>query len=102
MVIIAVCLLITFLNFKCFNSKIINNISSCVFGIYLIHGNPNIRNVIWSDIFVGSKFSNTYFLIMYMIIAVAIIFLVSLFVELIRKYTIEKLNIKCVDMIVKK
>ena len=102
MIIIAVCLVITFLNFKYFYSKILNNISSCVFGIYLIHDNPNVRNIIWNNVFFGSKFANSNFLIIYMIITVAIIFLVSLIVELIRKYTIERLNIKCVNMLIKK
>ena len=90
------------LNFKYFYSKILNNISSCVFGIYLIHDNPNVRNIIWNNVFFGSKFANSNFLIIYMIITVAIIFLVSLIVELIRKYTIERLNIKCVNMLIKK
>lgn len=102
MIIIAVCLLVIFLNFEYFNSKIINNISSCVFGIYLIHDNPNIRNIIWNNIFIGNNFTNSCFLIIYMIITVIVIFLVSLFVELIRKYTIEKVNVKFVDMILKK
>ena len=102
MIIIAVCLLVIFLNFEYFNSKIINNISSCVFGIYLIHDNPNIRNIIWNNIFIGNNFTISCFLIIYMIITVIVIFLVSLFVELIRKYTIEKLNVKFVDMILKK
>ena len=101
MIIIAICLLSIFLNFKNFSSKIINNISSCVFGIYLIHDNPNVRVLLWNNIFNGSKFINSYFLILYMILSVLIIFMISLLIELIRKYTIEKFNIKCLDMISK-
>ena len=102
MIIIAVCLLSISLSFKGFSSKIINNISSCVFGIYLIHDNPNMRVLLWNNIFNGTKFTNSYFLLLYMILSVFIVFLISLFIELIRKYTIEKWNIKCLDVISKK
>lgn len=101
MMIIAVCLLSIFLSFESFSSKIINNISSCVFGIYLIHDNPNVRLLLWNNIFNGSKFTNSYFLILYMILSVLIIFMISLLIELTRKYTIEKFNIKYLDIISK-
>lgn len=98
--------LILFLSIAIFNlfaklnirsSKIINLISSCVFGIYLIHDNNYIRSVLWSKIFHVSNYVDSNLLILYMFGSVLLVFVVCLVIEFIRKNTIERLTNKILD-----
>lgn len=72
------------------NSSIINYISSCVFGIYLIHDNLFLHNIIWTNILHVSNYANSKFLIVYLTFCTIIVFITCLIIEIVRKETIEK------------
>lgn len=67
----------------------------------MIQDNPNVIVFLRNNIFNGSKFINSYFLTLHMILSILIIFMISLLIESIRKYILEKFNIMCLDMISK-
>ena len=101
MILIASCLVILFLKKKEFFSKIINYISSSVFGIYLIHDNQYLRAYLWNDIFLLNKYVNSRLLILYMLTTIFIIFVCSSLIELVRKNIIEKIYVKLIDRILR-
>lgn len=89
-VMFALGMLIVAVNSKPRYSKIINYISSCVFGIYLFHDNDLLSKILWSDVFHTSSMQNSKFLVLHCIITVFTVFVIGTVIELIRKNTIEK------------
>lgn len=76
------------LGLKPTHSKFINTISSCVFGVYLIHDNPFMRELVWGRIFNNSIVHGGQ-LIIHMVVSVTIVFLVCVLIELMRKRLVE-------------
>ena len=87
-----------FKNLNVKNSKGINRIASTTFGIYLIHENVFLRDIIWKQIVQGSKFINSPFLILNAIGGVIGVFLISMLIDLV----VEKLIIKNLVKIISK
>ena len=94
-------MLIIALNQEPRRSNVINLISSCTFGIYLLHDNDLMRRPIWGSIFRNSAMAESPFLIFHCLSAVLTIFGVGVIIELIRKYTLEKIWICVFDWLVK-
>lgn len=96
----AIFLFCFFKNLKISYNKWINKIGGTTFGIYLIHENTFLNNVIWHKIFKIDNFLESNFLIFYMIFIVLIVFLSCSIIELIRKLIIEKPIMFCFDNLV--
>lgn len=88
-VMISVSLFNIFKSNKEFSNKIINNVSSCVFGVYLLSETPVMRSYLWKNIFNNYNCVSSYYLIIHMLISVLLTFIVCLIVEEIRKLTLE-------------
>lgn len=99
---IAVSLVASFAKIKPFSSKVINTISSCVFGIYLIHDNRFFRYFMWLEIFDTDKYAATNYMLLHIIACAVIIFAVGCVIELTRKNLIEKPAMKLYDKIAEK
>ena len=86
----AIGLFVCFIQLPCFTNRIINTISSCTFGIYLIHDNPAIREIVWIRILrLADDFGSKY-LFAHMITAVLIVFVVSGLIEFVRICTLGR------------
>lgn len=96
-ILISVSLLSIFTQKKEFNNKIINNIASCVLGVYLISEHELIRMYIWNDVFHCGNYVSSNFLIIHMFLSVAILFVICIVIEYIRKVTIDKLISKVIE-----
>ena len=68
-------------------NKFINFISASVLGIYLIHANKNIAPFIYNGWFKTNNYNQEYFFIKYFV-KTFIIFFSSLFIDIIRRYTV--------------
>lgn len=88
-IMISVSLFNIFKSKKEFSNKIINNVSSCVFGVYLLSETPVMRSYLWKNIFNNYNYASSYYLINHMLISVLLTFIVCLIVEEIRKVTLE-------------
>lgn len=66
-------------------SKVINFISSCTFGIYLFHDNPNIRISIYKILKIDNGTFSDYNMLIKMFAVVIIIFIIGIIIEMIRK-----------------
>ena len=101
-ILIALGMLIFAVNQKPRYNKAVNLISSCTFGIYLLHDNSLIRRFIWSDLLRAPTLANSPFMIVHCFGSVLTIFLVGIIIELIRKNTIEKLFVFVYDKVIEK
>lgn len=96
-VVLSVELLLVFLRMKKREIRIINIIASAMFGVYLIHDNFILRPYIWRYIFKNQEMYGSQYLIVHAICTISIIFVVCTIIDLIRKYTVEKIGIVLYD-----
>lgn len=83
-------------------NKFINKISTGVFGVYLLHTQILMRNVIWFKIFNITKYVYTAKILIYEVFVIIVIFVVCTIIDFIRQFTIEKVYMKLVDKLVLK
>ena len=88
-----------FKNLSFYNKKI-NFIAASVLGIYLIHGNKNISPFIYNIWFTTNNLNNKFFFIKYLIKAFLIIIL-SIVIDIVRRYTIGILIDKLIKKIIR-
>lgn len=79
------------------SNKIINEISMCTFGIYLIHDNERVRYFLWHYLVRGYEYQNSPYLILHMLLCANVVFICCLIIEFIRRKTIDKLYLKYVE-----
>ena len=76
-------------NFK--SNWIINIISICTFGVFLIHDHYIVRELIWKSLFKNALFQNNPLLPLYSLGVCITVFSACLLVEFLRKITVENL-----------
>lgn len=96
---ISICMFLIFNNLNIKENRIINKISACTLGIYLIHQNLVIRYHIWKDMLKVDQYVNSQYLVLYEIFAVAIVFLVCMVIDLIRQFIFDKFIYKFLNFI---
>lgn len=79
------------LNIKRFYSPLINTVSACTFGVYLISDNSLMRDFLWIDLFKNAEFVSSEWLVLHAFIAVLITFIVCAIIEFIRLNTFERI-----------
>ncbi len=79
----------------------INLFASATFGVYLIHDNNIVRYFLWRDVAKNSRYQDSAFLIIYSVIVVALVYILCTAIDLVRKYTVEKIYLKAVDACIK-
>lgn len=101
-VMISIILFYTFANKKIEYNKWINTVAASTFGVYLIHDNPFMRNMIWRELLNGRMLKESPYLIIYLIIATLLVFTIATLIDQVRKNTIEKISFKIFDKILEK
>lgn len=97
--VISVCLFLVFKNMDIKDSNIINKIASTTLGIYLIHANKYVNELIWKHIFKVNIIINSKYLILYEILAVFSVFIVCMIIDFIRQYIFKKSINRFIDFI---
>ena len=72
-------------NCKLPQNRFISIIAPCVFGVYLLHDNPYIRNLIWNKIFCNSQNINEPYFIPMLVLSILIVFSVGIVIEFLRQ-----------------
>lgn len=85
-IILSASLFVVFLNIRSFKSSIINTIAGCVGGVYLLHDNPNIRGILYDDIFNLKDYLHSVVMPLHVIGFVLITFFTCVIIEFIRKH----------------
>lgn len=101
-IVVAVCGLMYFKDFKMPHSSIINTIASSIFGVLLIHANSNtMRQWLWKDtVDVAGQYYSPY-AIVWAILTVVAIFIVCVIIDQLRIYIIERPLLKYIDSCIK-
>ena len=77
-------------NAKPFSSAVVNTISGCTFGVYLIHDNPAIRELLWKKwLYWGDYFTSGSFIVR-MTASVLLVYLVCTGIEWLRQKTVAR------------
>ena len=83
-------------------NNLINTISSCTFGVYLIHESPIVRNWLWLDVIHNSEFYNSGLLVIRLLLCTTIVFIVCSLIEFIRQKLFGKITLKAITYIYEK
>ncbi|WP_271813224.1 acyltransferase [Clostridium beijerinckii] len=97
MFICSISLFIYFKKLDMGSKKIINNISSTTFGIYLIHDNNLVRSYLWEHIAKNNSFYNSRWLSLHAIVTISLVFFICMIIEGVRINFIEKPAMKFLD-----
>lgn len=92
--IISVLFLLIFKEIKIKSNKIINMVSATTFGIYLLHENPYIRQILYNGIFQNREYAQSQYFIVYTLCEIGCIFIGGMMIEFIRMLIIEKTIMK--------
>ncbi len=84
------------------SNKIINFISQYVLGVYLISDNNYVRSILWTELLNVPKYAYSKLLIFHLLFSVIVVFVVCIFIEFIRKNTIEKIYSPLIEKIDRK
>ena len=79
-----------FIEKRPYSSKLINFISPCILGVYLISDNRFFKSFLWNSILHTKEFVFTPYLIPHMIVSVCLIVIVCLWIDWYRLYFLEK------------
>ena len=90
-----------FNNINLKNNPIINNMASTTLGIYLIHENVFLREIIWKNIIKGGQYINSPLLIFNAIFGVLMVFITCMIIDLIFKRIIVTNFMKLISKISK-
>lgn len=86
----SVCLFMVFANWTLPCKNWINLISSATFGVYLIHDNGFVRNLLWREIFQNSQYQDSLLLIPYSVAVVCVVYVGCTLIDLLRQATVER------------
>lgn len=95
-------LFLVFKNMKPVSSKLVNRCAASMFGVYLIHDNPGIRQIVWGTLFRNSAFAESDLLFLYAILSILVVFLASLAIDQLRIATLEKPVSRLIDRMLEK
>lgn len=95
-VIICVELFIGFRKYDIKYNKIINTLAGCTFGIYLLHGNRIVLDLL-PKLFPIYKEKNSFFILIYSILSMIVIYSICTLIDFIRQKTIGRIWIKMID-----
>ncbi len=93
----AVSLLVIFTKLS-LNSKAVNSIAACTFGVYLIHDNRLLRTVLWPEVLHTTDYADSPFMAVHMVVCSLVVFAVCTVIELLRKKIIEKPVMRLYDI----
>ena len=94
--IVSILIFVFFKNIRIEKNRMINILAAATFGVYLIHDDKNIRQMLTNHIY-GRLDVNSGLLIPYSILVILLIFVICTGMELLRKYLLEKLYLKRLD-----
>ncbi len=93
----ATCFFMMFLTMNIRTNRLINRVSSAVFGVYLLHDNKILRQFLWNDVFHNANFQNTAYIIPYSLVVILTVYVICTLIELFRISFLEKPLLRIVD-----
>lgn len=88
-IICAVLLFLGFRNWKRKQSVFINTIATWMFGVYLLHDNPQVRTFLWKTLLRNKEYITEISFTIYILASIILVFITGIIIEWLRQY-IEK------------
>ncbi len=88
-------------NHKINSYKILNTISSSTLGVYLIHDNNLVRNILWTEIFKNNQYLQSNYLFLHAVLTTIIIFIICIIIDKIKKIFIDAYFFRLYTVILK-
>lgn len=95
----SVLLFLCFKNVRMKESKTVNLLASCTFGIYLLHDNWQFRRTFWNNVLKVPSHANDKLFVLYTLGIIAAVFAAGFILEFIRRNTVERLFMLLVNRI---
>lgn len=90
-VITSVCMFMYFKDLPIRNSRFINTVASCMFGVLLIHANSDtMRQWLWQDLLDNVRWIANDYAVLHALISVTVIFIICIGLDLFRQWFVEK------------
>lgn len=70
--------------------KWINSLATGTLGIYLLHENVFIRDILWNNLFNNSGYIGSFVIVVHFIVAVSFVFLIGSIMDVFRRFLFEK------------
>lgn len=99
---VSVFLFLAFANLKISWNRWINLISSATFGVYLIHDNAFVRNLLWRVVFRNAQYQDSLLLIPYSVAVVCMVYIGCTLLDLLRQATVERMYMGIVSRNIEK
>lgn len=93
-IIVSVCMVIIFKNIRIKNNSIINYLASSTLGVYLIHENNYLRDIIWNKVWPNSYYYNSIAFIPLAILKIIVIYICCIIIDKIRYKIFGKIEDK--------
>lgn len=90
-VVVATTLFLWIINTKPFYNKVINVLAKSVVGVFLLHDNPLLRQVIWGMISPNAEFIDSNLLPLHCLIKVFSVFIICFAIDQLRLLTVDKM-----------
>lgn len=96
-IVLSAILINIFANKKQYTNKLLNTISMCTFGIYLLHDNDFVRKILWTSVIKVKNYASSKYLLIHIIVSVIIVFVSCMIIEWLRINTVEKCTNKILN-----
>lgn len=77
--------------------KVINIVSSTMFGVYLIHDNNHVRTFLWDSVFNNSEHLNTD-IYLHSVVVISSVFAACVFIELLKNKVLDFFHVKSLQV----
>ena len=91
MLLMSILIFVGFKNLNIKSSNIVNTITTCSFGVYLIHDNSIVRHYLWIDLFKNYTHYDSSLFIVYAIFTILLVFILCTLLSGIYYFFIEKI-----------
>lgn len=81
---------------------VINILSSATFGVYLLHDYGDMRAALWQRLLQNESYADSWLLIPYTLLQIAVVFAGCAAIELLRIYLVEKRYMKHMDSLIER
>ena len=82
--------------------KMLNSVSSAMFGVYLIHDNTFSRDFLWRDFFQNARWQNSNWIFLHAIIAISSVLILSTLIDKARQFIFGKAVFPIIDRVTEK
>ena len=82
---------------RCPHLPVVNKLAAATFGVYLIHDNSTVRDLLWNRLFSAGQYQDSLWLIPYSLLALLLIYSGCTLIEWLRQWAVERWLLRALD-----